>query len=393
MNVKNKIPKTVKTKTYLASLILVSLIFLSTIAYVASNGGFNPPDIYLDDLPSTVEYAVSTDGSYCWATRYDGKIGFYGTNFATVMTSVITELYGSGTGTGGSIRLRAGAYYTSTTIDVKPGIHIWGEGRGGSDDYTKLSTVIFATADISIFRFDFPTQGYHSGLHLLFLDGLFNVATKGIVDVTCSNGNVGDIFLEDLSIIRGKYGIRLSNSHASNRIWNVFIERCFIEQCSSSAILLDSSTNQQIFQCRILANHFFGNNFDSGNGAIEIDGHETRGGVISENTFELEQRNAIYMTDEADGWTISNNVIIDAGQGTTNTYSGIKLVNVDYISITGNIVINRASNKMKYGYEADNDCSYLAVFGNVFKGQSGGASYGSGTGNKGSDTDNCVETG
>ena len=34
------------------------------------------PNVYLDQLPSTASYVISTDGTNVWATRYDGKIAF-----------------------------------------------------------------------------------------------------------------------------------------------------------------------------------------------------------------------------------------------------------------------------------------------------------------------------
>jgi hypothetical protein len=320
------------------------------------------------------------------------------TDFKGLMNDKILELYGSaGLGTGGSIFLMPAIYYVNGTINMRPAIHVYGgiRGSGMDTDYTVLTTNITAMTDAPIFKFDYPTSGksYHSGLHQMWLDGANLLTTNPVIDIVCDTQSASDTFLDDLSIIRGKYGIRAYNNHASNRIWNVFIERCFIELCTYNAILMDSPTNQPIFQCRILRNHFYDNNTTGGNGAVEIDGHDTRGGVIAENTFELEQVNSIYMNDEADSWTIANNIIIDGSQKTTNTYSGIKLVGVDHIAINGNIsVVRTAANKMKYGYEADNACNYLCCMGNVFVGDTAGASYGTGAQNIGSAATNVDQT-
>ena len=318
------------------------------------------------------------------------------TNFRTMMNNLILDLYGSsGTGTGGSIFIMPGYYPCNGTINMRPSIHIYGATRAGYDsDLTVLSTNITATTDAPIFKFDYPTLGkmFHSGIHCMWLDGANLVTTNAIIDIVADTQPCGDTFLDDLCIVRGKYGIRLYNNHASNLIWNAFIERCFVEQCTYNAILLDSPTDQKIFQCRILKNHFYANNTTGGNGALEIDGHETRGGIIAHNTFELENLNGIYLADEADGWVIANNVIIDAGQKTTNTYDGISLNDVDLCSVTGNVSIYRANNKMKYGYYADNNCTYLCVLGNVFKGQTAGAAFGTGTGNVGDETMNVSTT-
>jgi len=317
-------------------------------------------------------------------------------SFKILMNDKILELYGStGLGTGGSIYLYPGAYYVDGSINMRPAVHIFGSARNGYDtDLTKLSCQINATTDTSIFKFDFPDAGksYHTGLHFMTLNGANLATTNPCIDIVCGTQNAADIMLFDLGPINAKYGIRVSNTHASNSIWNVFIKRCFIESNTYNGILVDSSTDQNIFQCRFLENHFYGNNTTGGNGAIEIDGHETRGGIISNNTFELENVNGIYLADEADGWVIANNVIIDAGQKTTNTYSGISLNDVDLCSVTGNVSIYRANNKMKYGYYADNNCTYLAVLGNVFKGQTAGAVFGTGTGNIGDATMNVSTT-
>jgi len=82
--------------------VIVSLLLISFwIGFIAASPGFTPPDIYLDGLPSTVSYVVETDGTYYWATRYDGKILFSGTNKQTTVQSTINALT-----TGGTILLR-----------------------------------------------------------------------------------------------------------------------------------------------------------------------------------------------------------------------------------------------------------------------------------------------
>jgi hypothetical protein len=126
VNVKNKIPKTVKLKTYLLSLALVSVIFLSTIAYVFSVGGFAPPNIYLDDLPSTATYVVKTDGTYYWAVRYDGKIAFNGAVASIVIQNVFNQ-------NPPSVFFKTGTYDLSgQTVTAASPIIIEGEGKCSS---------------------------------------------------------------------------------------------------------------------------------------------------------------------------------------------------------------------------------------------------------------------
>jgi len=109
-----KVPKTVRFKTFLVSLTLVSVIFLASIAYVVSNGGFSAPNIYLDDLPSTASYTVKTDDTYFWAVRYDGKIptGMSGTNDDLVIQYAINNC----TSSGGSVLVKSGSYSASVTL-------------------------------------------------------------------------------------------------------------------------------------------------------------------------------------------------------------------------------------------------------------------------------------
>ena len=318
-------------------------------------------------------------------------------NFKTLINDKILELYGStGTGTGGSIFLHPALYSTDGTINMRPGVHIFGSGKIGSDSFTTLvNTMIFATTDATIFSFKFPdaTKCYNSGLHNMEIDGYGHVTSYPLIDISCDYQNVADIYLDTLGIAYGKYGIRVNNAHASNAIFNLFIRECSIESNSYNGILIDSSTDQSIFQSHILGCHFYNNNASGGNGTIEVDGHETRQGIISHSTFTSEKRNGIYLADEADSWVIANNVLIDCSQLTDDTYSGIKLVDVDHISITGNVSIIRTSaTRQKYGYEADNNCDYLCVLGNVFSGDTAGASYGTGAANIGSAVTNVDET-
>jgi len=53
------------------------------------SGGRN---IYLDDIPSSATYVIDSDGTNYWATRYDGKIEFYGTDASTVIQSALNAL-------------------------------------------------------------------------------------------------------------------------------------------------------------------------------------------------------------------------------------------------------------------------------------------------------------
>lgn len=53
---------------------------------------FTAPDLYLDDLQSTVKFTIETDGSYYWATRDDGHILDYGTSAIPVINNAMGNL-------------------------------------------------------------------------------------------------------------------------------------------------------------------------------------------------------------------------------------------------------------------------------------------------------------
>ena len=74
--------------------LLVSVMLLTAfVSYrVWSNPGFSGRDIYLDDLPSVAQYVINTDGTYVWATRYDGDITYSGSDAATVIQSALDAL-------------------------------------------------------------------------------------------------------------------------------------------------------------------------------------------------------------------------------------------------------------------------------------------------------------
>ena len=117
---RDKFPKSVRLKTYLGSLILVSVILVSLIAYTYSAGSFSR-SVYLDNLPSSASYVVEADGSgNFWATRYDGKVLWYGTNDDLVIQGAINN----STSVGGTVFVKAGTYSASVTLKNKVRLEI-----------------------------------------------------------------------------------------------------------------------------------------------------------------------------------------------------------------------------------------------------------------------------
>jgi len=88
-------------KTVLA-VICITMFATSFLSYVLSSNGVGAGrDLYFDDLPSTASYVINTDGTYIWATRYDGYVaygdsanrgGVDGTNSSAVINACIGNL-------------------------------------------------------------------------------------------------------------------------------------------------------------------------------------------------------------------------------------------------------------------------------------------------------------
>jgi len=335
-------------------------------------------------------YHIWTTNNSTWYARH-GRTGVRESDddLANLINEKILELYDAQSGPGGLITLGpyAGKQSLNSSINMRPGVYLQGESRG--TNLRTYVTALYATSDFPMVKFDPPTDipladyAYYGGLSSLRLDGDGNVTSYPLIDINPStNRGWGDITLNDLVVQQGKYGLRINNNTTSSLIWNVHVILSYFEDATYNGILVDSPTDQEIKQCRFIGNHFYNNCTSGGNGAFEIDGHNTRGGILIGNTWELEKRCALYMADEADGWSIGGgNVIIDAGQLTDNTYAGISLNDVDFINITGTVSMTRANTKMKYGYISDNNCTYLCTIGNVFVGQTAGAVQGTGTGN------------
>jgi len=210
--------------------------------------------------------------------------------------------------------------------------------------------------------------------------GALAVASKPLIDIQCNNNYAADIIIDEVCPLYGYQGIRLYNNHATNKIWNVHIARCMPENNTDAGVLIESPTNQIIERIKIFNSHFYDNCTSTGNGGIEVDGHSCYMSYICQNTFEKEAKTSIYLMDEANNWTIGNNLIYDGGTASANTYMGISLIDVDYITTTGNNVANITTANLKGGFYTDNSTTYSTPHGNTFKAQTYGMHIGTGAG-------------
>jgi hypothetical protein len=103
------------------SLLVGALLGAGGIYWVLSgslSGGFAPPDIYLDAIPSTATYVIRNDGTYTYAINWSGKIDFYGEDAGMIINLAINA---SGTR---KIFLKYGVYNIGTPIVAQSNLEI-----------------------------------------------------------------------------------------------------------------------------------------------------------------------------------------------------------------------------------------------------------------------------
>ena len=354
-----------------------------------SNGSDVDPT-NLDRLAASIPSAYGIykyDGTYYAEANLRGFDDYDDDNFADLCNNdVIPALFDSGDGPGGRIELTSPCYTLDSAIDMYPGIWIEGvftSGKhvGGQTGAWPLGTTIECAAnDITAFSFDFPlptTTHYCTGLRRFYLVGCeydsLAASTKPLIDMQCNNNYLSDIFFEEVIALYGNNGLRIYNNDTSDtyKIWNIYVTRCMWEDCNDAGILIESPRNLIIERVKITGCHFYGNCGTSGLGGIEIDGHNTYASYISHNSFEKENKSAIYALDEADGWIINSNVMYDCDVDGTDQ-GIIDLNDVDYFTINGNNIRNVTADNAKYGIHTDDNCTYCCMVGNVCRVKAGG---------------------
>lgn len=323
-------------------------------------------------------YTVFKDGSYyCARNGKTGVIDFDDTTWETLMNETILDMYDSAAGTGGTIHLKGPVFTATGQVNMRPGIYVRGSGLAGKlagslTGVWPLGTVIETGAvDTTVFSFDYPTPTtahYFSGLSQMMIYGpeydSLGTSTKPLIDMQCNSNYLSDVALDHVYSAYGKYGLRILNGAAATyKIWNIWVDKCLFETNTGNGVLIDATSNQIIERIHMNRCHFHGNNTASGNGALEIDGHNTYASEVSGCTFDVEQLHSIYMLDQAHHWTLNHNIIKDGGAAGANTYDGVSLVDVDWITVAGNVIGNISTANLKYAINSDNNCTYCG-FGN-----------------------------
>lgn len=325
-------------------------------------------------------YVVFKDGSYyCARDGKTGKIDFDDTSWHTLMNETILDMYDSAEGIGGTIQLKGPVFTATGQVNMRPGIYVKGSGIAGklAGSLTGVwplgTTIETGATDTTVFSFDYPTPTtahYFSGLEKMQIIGpnydALGTSTKPLIDMQCNSNYLSDVMINEVYASEGKYGIRILNGAAATyKIWNIWIQNSLWENNTANGILIDSTNNQIIERVRIKDCHFYKNCISSGNGAVEIDGHNTYAGIIAHNTFDLEEKNTIYLADQAKHWNITGNIIKDCGAAVANTYDGVSLNDVDWIAVTGNTFGNLTVANLRYAIYSDNSCSYCGFSNNT----------------------------
>ena len=112
-----KFGKKLLKKKWLIYPIIIAFVFYAGFLVGRTVAQISYPNIYLDSLPSTATYTIETDGNgNYWATRYDGKIAFSGTDAAAVIQWALDNL------TSGRTWMEKvvvkGTFEVSTTISI-----------------------------------------------------------------------------------------------------------------------------------------------------------------------------------------------------------------------------------------------------------------------------------
>ena len=99
MNVKNKIPKSVKLKTYLATILLITIVFVATLTYVSSLPYIEDiSEVWIQPPFHTANYIIDVYNSthYCAKNGTTGEYQWFATTLLSVCQSANDDLANGG---------------------------------------------------------------------------------------------------------------------------------------------------------------------------------------------------------------------------------------------------------------------------------------------------------
>jgi len=148
--VKFKIPKTVKLKTYLATVMFLVVLLIAGVSYVSSNGTVTVT-VTPNSLQETASYVIWKEGSTYYAKNgTTGEIEFSGTSTSEVILNVIAKEGNSKY----SIFFKNGVYYLDTMITISGSAEVTIQGESNN----VVTGTVFRNTDLSQ-MFNFSSTG------------------------------------------------------------------------------------------------------------------------------------------------------------------------------------------------------------------------------------------
>lgn len=381
-------------KTVLA-VICITVFATSFLSYVLSSNGVGAGrDLYFDDLPSTASYVINTDGTYTWATRYDGYVayggsanrgGVDGTDSSAIINACIGNLT-SGRTQKETVALR-GDFTISNMITI-PNYTIL--------DLTDAKLTLANNIDQTMFKIGSDSSlSIHVEIQGGYLDcNKANQASGGGFNIT---GQFIDIIgtriynVKDRAIEVGGLGLGMPNLARE-----INLDRIFIQSVDGYGLYVDSN----VAYLRLLNSHLKNNDATGtaiycpntvGNsvGSIWVEnnyiyGWGTRGIYVfgtewfidGNYVFEIAQegiRLEASSTTAHFGSKVVNNHVWSVGKQTNNTYAAI-LLNGDATYavrntlVSGNLIGKEVteSNMAAYGIKEVTKCHYNIICNNQF---------------------------
>ena len=239
--------------------------------------------------------------------------------------------------TGGEVIIPAGTYTIDTTILIsKPSVYIVGQTIGWQGALAApIGTFLQLDSAANCDMFNFNKSGsnaFFGGIRNLGLDG------KKADQTTESNGIVITGLHSDLSFqnIVVSYcngsGIKITSPFP---VWNIWVTDSWLEYNVDAGITAIPQT-QYVRWLHIDGNHFVA---EEETNAIYFEGGtlNVRESFITNNLIYKAKQHSIYIKS-CDNIIISNNVIMNGGTQTANTYDGIYITD-DGVNASENIII------------------------------------------------------
>jgi len=268
---------------------------------------------------------------------------------------------------GGPVLIPAGVYVISGTLNMpdKP-VHLIGAGLGVQPKGTVIK--LAAGANCDIIQYNADSHVYFGSIRDIEIYGSKSAQSSGhgihfvknISDVTIEN-----VYIQDVK------GDAIKVAPATAAIWNIWINKCLMENSGEYGLYLLANTNT-LGLIKITDSYFWGNLE-----GIRIEGQGTGRVIISSSTIIKSRQHGVHLKS-AKAINIVNCQIHDNSHANDNTYDGI-YVNDDLLNasvdiiISSNLIGNWNTSSQRYGINLQGLTDYVLILGNNFRGNATGA--------------------